>query len=180
MLITFVKQPSEITHLRRREFHKSKIAMEFIKLLYHTHQLDAIMEQSPHFRPIFEAGRLPKNFNIHHIHPLSGGGKNTIDNLCLIEVSLHNSLNKYFFDPALRDVTEPGQVKQISVPDLTPVSLYTDFLPDIQKKMREIKAQETKKAEEEKKKSEKQSFIRRVARRRRRIKKRRNFYRDGR
>ena len=139
MTVIFTRQPPEVTAALRREFKHSNVTEEFLKKLYVSGLLNPILHKI--YLPRLLKGKPPKGFDIHHIRPLSGGGNNSISNLCLIEKSLHKFLNKYCFDPALKDIQE-GETIEINVPDLPPVALYCDFLPFIQKTLAQRKQEE--------------------------------------
>ena len=136
MSILFTRQPPEVTHALRKEFKHNNVAREFLRKLYATGALNPILHKI--YLPGLLKGKAPKNFDIHHIQPLSGGGNNSLNNLCLIEKPLHRFLNKYCFDPALKDIVE-GETVEINVPDLPPVALYRDFMPFIRKVLKQKK-----------------------------------------
>ena len=136
MSIYFTRQSPEVTKALRHEFKHSHITEEFLQKLYTTGTLNPILHKI--YLPRLLKGKVPKGFDIHHIQPLSGGGNNSINNLCLIEKSLHRFLNKYCFDPALKDIQE-GETVEIKIPDLPPLALYCDFLPFIQHVLKQKK-----------------------------------------
>ena len=130
MPVIFTRQPSERTRELRKEFKHNKVAQQFLTYLYQNGYLTRLEGR---FNPQkLLKGKLPKDFDIHHICPLSGGGTNALTNLCLIEKSFHKFLNRRCFDPALKYIQE-GETVEIDIPDLPPVALYRDFLPFIQK-----------------------------------------------
>ena len=56
-------------------------------------------------------GKLPKEYNIHHITPLSGAGINNkeINNfkkLCIISKKLHTYINNNYFNPQIKQQKE--------------------------------------------------------------------------
>lgn len=129
MPVTFTRQPHERTAQLRKEFKHNKVAQQFLIELYKKGYLDRIKKICPLEKIL--RGKVPKNFDIHHIVPLSGGGTNDLHNLCLIERSLHKFINRHCFDPALRNI-KPGQTVEINVPDFPPVALHKDYSHFIQ------------------------------------------------
>ena len=114
MPVEFTLQPKTYTKEKRKEFDHKRLNRIFVLWLYRSGQLD------PYVREINLArvsrGLIPHGFDIHHIVPLSGGGTNRLSNLCLIEKSLHKFINKYCFDPVLKNIQE-GQTVTVPVPD---------------------------------------------------------------
>ena len=129
MSIIFIRQSVEKTHELRRAFKQEDISKYFLNFLLDNGYMDRLKGR---FNPIkVRKGKVPKGFDIHHIIPLSGGGSNSLSNLCLIEKSFHKFLNRRCFDPALKNIQE-GECVEIDIPDLPPVALYRDFMPFIQ------------------------------------------------
>ena len=128
MPVIFTRQSSEKTHELRREFKHENITRSFLIFLFENGYLERLEGQINFER--LKKGKVPKGFDIHHIIPLSGGGSNSLSNLCLIEKSFHKFLNRRCFDPALKNIQE-GESVQIDIPDLPPVALYKDFQPFI-------------------------------------------------
>ena len=128
MTVIFTRQPIEKTHELRKEFRHQDVTRKFLNFLLDNGYLDRIKYRL-NIRRI-RKGKVPKNFDVHHIIPLSGGGSNALSNLCLIEKSFHKFLNRRCFDPALKDIQE-GETVEIDIPDLPPVALYADFSPFI-------------------------------------------------
>ncbi len=130
MSVIFIRQSAERTHLLRRAFKAKDVTKHFLNFLLENGYLDRLKGRFNVDK--LKNGKVPKGFDIHHIIPLSGGGSNSLSNLCLIEKSLHKFLNRRCFDPALKNIQE-GETVQIAIPDLPPVALYNDYLPFIQK-----------------------------------------------
>lgn len=129
MTVIFTRQTHERTHELRKEFKHLNVTRDFLNMLLDNGLLDCIEGR---FNPDkLRKGKVPKNFDIHHIIPLSGGGSNALSNLCLIEKPFHKFLNKHCFDPALKNI-EIGETVEIDIPDLPPVALYSDFMPFVQ------------------------------------------------
>ena len=128
MTVIFTRQPIEKTHELRKEFKHLDTMKVFLNFLLDNGYLDCIAHRINIEK--IRKGKVPKNFDIHHIIPLSGGGSNALSNLCLIEKSFHKFLNRRCFDPALKNIRE-GETVEIDIPDLPPVALYSDFLPFI-------------------------------------------------
>lgn len=129
MSIIFIRQSVERTHELRRAFKQEDVSKHFLNFLLDNGYMERL---NGRFNPIkVRRGKVPKGFDIHHIIPLSGGGSNSLSNLCLIEKSFHKFLNRRCFDPALKNIQE-GECVEIDVPDLPPLALYRDFMPFIQ------------------------------------------------
>jgi len=128
MSIIFTRQPIQKTHELRKEFKHINATKNFLNYLLDNGYLNRIRNRINIEK--IRKGKVPKNFDIHHIIPLSGGGSNALSNLCLIEKSFHKFLNRRCFDPALKNVAE-GDTIEIDIPDLPPVALYADFQPFI-------------------------------------------------
>ena len=139
MTVIFTRQPPEVTAELRREFRHGDFTKRFLTKLFVTGALNPILHKI--YLPRVLKGKPPKGFDIHHIRPLSGGGNNSLSNLCLIEKPLHRFLNKHCFDPALKDI-KVGETVEIDVPDLPPLALYCDFSSFIQKITEQKKKEE--------------------------------------
>ena len=128
MTVIFTRQSIEKTHELRKEFKHIEATKAFLNFLLDNGYLERIKNRINIAK--IRKGKVPKNFDIHHIIPLSGGGSNALSNLCLIEKPLHKFLNRRCFDPALKNIQE-GETVEINIPDLPPVALYSDFTPFI-------------------------------------------------
>ena len=136
MVVHFTLQPPEITKALRKEFTRKKLNQVFVRWLYRKGYLDK-------YADIFNLaraakGRVPHGFDVHHIVPLSGGGKNRLSNFCLIERSLHKFINKKCFDPALRNI-KVGESVDIELPDFGPIALRRDYNGFIDRKLAHAK-----------------------------------------
>ncbi|MGN1091179.1 MAG: HNH endonuclease [Alphaproteobacteria bacterium] len=140
MTVIFTRQSTQKTHEMRKEFRHINAAKDFLNFLLDNGYLERIKNRINIDKT--RRGKVPKNFDIHHIIPLSGGGSNALSNLCLIEKSFHKFLNRYCFDPALKNIQE-GETVQIDIPDLPPVALYHDFLPFINETLQKPSRQTT-------------------------------------
>ena len=124
MTVIFTRQSSERTKQLRKEFKINNVAKQFLTYLLENGYMNRI---SGRFVPRkVLRGKVPKGFDIHHIRPLSGGGTNSLSNLCLIERGLHKFLNRRCFDPALKNIVE-GETVEIDIPNLPPLALYRDY-----------------------------------------------------
>ncbi len=132
MTILFTLQPPEVTKKLRKQFDRLKLNHVFVRYLYRRGMLD----KYAHVMNLKRAakGKIPRGFDVHHIIPLSGGGKNRLSNFCLIEKSLHKFINKKCFEPALRGV-QVGQTVAIELPDFGPVALRRDYNSFIDRKL---------------------------------------------
>ena len=136
MTIHFVLQPPEVTKALRKQFDRRKLNQVFVKWLFK----QGILNQYADIINLEKAasGRVPRGFDVHHIIPLSGGGKNKFSNFCLIERSLHKFINKKCFDPALRNI-KVGESVDIELPDFGPVALRRDYNGFIDRKLAHAK-----------------------------------------
>lgn len=132
MAITFTLQPPEVTKQLRKEFDRRKMNRLFVRWLYRRGLLDKYADVINLNRAA--KGRIPHGFDVHHIIPLSGGGKNRFSNFCLIERSLHKFINKKCFEPALRGI-KIGQTVMIDLPDFGPIALRRDYNGFIDRKL---------------------------------------------
>ena len=133
MPVKFTLQSPEVTKALRKEFDHKRLNKVVMLWLYRTVRLNPYVYDINLIRA--SKGLLPHGFDVHHIVPLSGGGKNKLSNLCLIERSLHKFINKKCFDPALKNIKQ-GQTVMIDVPDFGPVALRRDYNGWIDKKIR--------------------------------------------
>jgi len=136
MTIHFVLQPPEVTKELRKQFDRRRLNQVFVRWLFK----QGILNQYADIINLERAasGRVPHGFDVHHIVPLSGGGKNKFSNFCLIERSLHKFINKKCFDPALRHI-QVGQAVDIEIPDFGPVALRRDYNGFIDRKLAHAK-----------------------------------------
>ncbi len=130
MTVIFTRQSPERTHELRKAFKHDEVTKDFLNFLLDNGYLFRLYGRFNEEK--LRRGKVPRGFDIHHITPLSGGGSNSLSNLCLIETSFHKFLNRRCFDPALKNIQE-GETVEIDIPDLPPVALYQDFQPFISK-----------------------------------------------
>ncbi len=136
MVVHFTLQPPEVTKALRKEFTRKKLNQVFVRWLYRKGYLDKYADIFNLTRA--SKGRVPHGFDVHHIVPLSGGGKNRLSNFCLIERSLHKFINKKCFDPALRNI-KVGESVDIEIPDFGPIALRRDYNGFIDRKLAHAK-----------------------------------------
>ena len=136
MVVHFTLQPPEVTKALRKEFTRKKLNQVFVRWLYRKGYLDKYADIFNLARA--SKGRVPHGFDVHHIVPLSGGGKNRLSNFCLIERSLHKFINKKCFDPALRNI-KVGESVDIELPDFGPIALRRDYNGFIDRKLAHAK-----------------------------------------
>ncbi len=136
MSVHFTLQPPEETKRLRKEFDRRHLNRVFVRWLYKRGLLDPYADVFNLERAA--AGRVPHGFDVHHIVPLSGGGKNRFSNFCLIERSLHKFINKKCFEPALRNI-KVGESVDIELPDFGPIALRRDYNGFIDRKLAHAK-----------------------------------------
>ncbi len=130
-MIHFVLQHPNTTKELRKEFKHRNMNHKFIKWLYRKGYLNEYSDIISLERA--KRGKLPHGFDVHHIIPLSGGGKNHVSNFCLIETPLHKFINKKCFDTAIRHL-KIGESVDIDLPDFPKVALrknYNGFIDSI-------------------------------------------------
>lgn len=84
-----------------RVFFKSRVKKAFIKWLY--------------YKGVLPWKELPSFLDVHHKHPLGGGGSNEFTNLVIMTRRDHEKMNKEVFDPQLKGIVE-GETREILVP----------------------------------------------------------------
>lgn len=111
MQITYTKCLAK----KERKFFQSQVKRAFIRFLAYKGDFD------PYIPPLdlkeLKAGHLPQWLNVHHVHPLSGGGSNEFSNLKVISKAYHIRINKDYYDPQLLGIKE-GETRVIDVPEL--------------------------------------------------------------
>lgn len=85
-----------------RAFFKNRVKKAFLQWLY--------------YRGVLPWKELPSFLDVHHKHPLGGGGTNDFSNLVIITKETHNIINRTIIDPQLEGIKE-GETRTISVPD---------------------------------------------------------------
>ena len=80
---------------QERNIYRKHFRSQFIEGLYASGELAALGQGRKGGRH----GKLPQTYNVHHKTPLSCGGKSDFDNLCVIDVEIHDLLNKVVLDP---------------------------------------------------------------------------------
>lgn len=106
-----------------RKFYQNHVKKAFVQWCAYKGLLDDDFTEEQIERA--KKGKLPKEYNIHHITPLSGAGKdnqeiNSFQNLCIISKKLHEYINKYYFDPQIKQKRETliiPYLPQIAVSD---------------------------------------------------------------
>ena len=98
------KMPPKQTRVNRREEFKREVRPKFLKYLAENFEQDlrAIgigdegLEQ-------MRKGRSVNGYNVHHMHPIAGGGKNDFSNLILMPNPPHDELHHLVIDPQIKD-----------------------------------------------------------------------------
>lgn len=136
MAVIFTLQDPKITKALRKDFERRRLNNLYVMWLYRK----GYLEKYAHLMNLERAkkGRIPRGFDVHHIVPLSGGGRNWFSNFCLIEKSLHKFINKKCFEPALRGI-KPGETVRIELPDFGRVALRRDYNGFIDRKLQHAK-----------------------------------------
>lgn len=116
--ITYTKvEPAAVKE--HRKFFKSHVKRNFVKWCAYSHKLDSVLSKSEIKQA--KKGNLPKDLDIHHILPLSGSYDSRVNdfaNLVIIHKSTHQFINKYCFQPQLKQLYDKpfGTELQIQVP----------------------------------------------------------------
>lgn len=97
------RKDSRLTKENRKSFQK-RVKKAFISWLAYKGYLPEACKN----------GQLPQWLDVHHIHPLGGGGDNEFSNLVIIPKTRHVKMNRQFFD-CVGDLKE-GESRNIVVP----------------------------------------------------------------
>ncbi len=113
--VTGVERQKEV-----RLFVKRKAKDGWLDSLLTLDELDEAIHQ----------GILPPRFNVHHYVPISFGGNNHVDNLCIIDKELHKILHAHLLDPIYRDFRLDSATKKVYLilPKREPVLTLNDGL----------------------------------------------------
>lgn len=114
----------ELAKRERKHFYESNridFKKEIIKKYYQNGFFDCIL-LTRHDKMMLERGLIPFReniltkaeplFSIHHIKPISCGGKNTIDNTIPLPQYFHSFIHKNIIDPQIKDL-KIGDKKRI-------------------------------------------------------------------
>lgn len=85
-----------------RAFFKNRVKKAFLHWLY--------------YKGVLPWKELPSFLDVHHKHPIGGGGTNDFSNLVIITKRQHNLINRTVIDPQLEGIRE-GETRNIRVPD---------------------------------------------------------------
>lgn len=84
-----------------RAFFKNRVKKAFIQWLY--------------YKKLLPWEELPSFLDVHHKHPLGGGGDSSFSNLVILPRRDHEKMNREVIDPQLRGIVE-GETREIIVP----------------------------------------------------------------
>lgn len=98
------KMPSKQARVNRRDEFKREVRPKFLKYLAANHEAelraigvnDAGLEQ-------MRKGRSVNGYNVHHMHPIAGGGTNDFSNLIFMPIPPHDELHHLVIDPQIKD-----------------------------------------------------------------------------
>lgn len=84
-----------------RAFFKNRVKKAFLHWLY--------------YKGLIPWKELPSFLDVHHKHPLGGGGSNEFTNLVIMVRRDHEKMNREIIEPQLRGIQE-GETREITVP----------------------------------------------------------------
>lgn len=90
----FKKQDSTTTR-KERNIYRRHHRKQFLEELYDSGEIAALGKAGKGAR----SGKISQMYNIHHKTPLSLGGKSNSENLCVIDVEIHDAMNETVIDP---------------------------------------------------------------------------------
>ena len=97
--ITYTKNSTK--QKEERAFFKNRVKKAFLHWLY--------------YKGLIPWKELPSFLDIHHKHPLGGGGNNEFTNLVIMVRRDHEKMNREIIEPQLRGIRE-GETREITVP----------------------------------------------------------------
>ena len=97
--ITYTKNSTK--QKEERAFFKNRVKKAFLHWLY--------------YKGLIPWKELPSFLDIHHKHPLGGGGSNEFTNLVIMVRRDHEKMNREIIEPQLRGIRE-GETREITVP----------------------------------------------------------------
>lgn len=93
LLLRVQYQSENIVHQKRLEYEEgNRIQRGFLKYLAKSGAMDCVFPKSV-VRSAALNGTRPKNYQVHHIVPLSCGGDNSFDNLMLVHKDIHAEIH---------------------------------------------------------------------------------------
>lgn len=97
--ITYTKNSTK--QKEERAFFKNRVKKAFLHWLY--------------YKGLIPWKELPSFLDVHHKHPLGGGGSNEFTNLVIMVRRDHEKMNREIIEPQLRGIQE-GETREITVP----------------------------------------------------------------
>lgn len=97
--ITYTKNSAK--QKEERVFFKNRVKKAFLQWLY--------------YKGVLPWKELPSFLDVHHKHPLGGGGDNNFSNLVIMVRRDHEKMNREIIEPQLRGIQE-GETREIEVP----------------------------------------------------------------
>lgn len=95
--LTQISSPSQKSKSMIRAFFGEYVKKEFVKQVAQDHLLDNILSKKD-VKNAKEHGILPTGFSVHHVLPISFGGRNHLGNLCVAEEMVHMALHQLVWD----------------------------------------------------------------------------------
>ncbi|MCQ2966024.1 MAG: HNH endonuclease [Alphaproteobacteria bacterium] len=107
--------PDQQTRKRRRSGF-DKVRKAFLEELgtNHVEELVALGLTPAQIKQV-KAGKNPNGYNVHHKHPIHGGGHNVFENLILMPIKPHDELHHKVMDPQVKNM-QSGDSKMVWIP----------------------------------------------------------------
>lgn len=107
--------PDQQTRKRRRSGF-DKVRKAFLEELgtNHVEELVALGLTPAQIKQV-KSGKNPVGYNVHHKHPIHGGGRNVFENLILMPIKPHDELHHKVMDPQVKNM-QSGDSKMVWIP----------------------------------------------------------------
>lgn len=107
--------PDQQTRKRRRSGF-DKVRKAFLEELgtNHVEELQALGLTPAQIKQV-KSGKNPVGYNVHHKHPIHGGGRNVFENLILMPIKPHDELHHKVMDPQVKNM-QSGDSKMVWIP----------------------------------------------------------------